>query len=71
MNDNEILEVRKQFCSQLQAIRIKKGVSVRLLAEQTSIKETKLLRVLEGKYNVNLATIILIANALGVELTIK
>lgn len=59
-------EVMKLFGSNVQNIRLSKGLTQEQLAEEAKISQVQVARIESGKLNTSISTVSAIANALGV-----
>ncbi|WP_131536986.1 helix-turn-helix domain-containing protein [Pedobacter nototheniae] len=58
--------IQKQFGDNLQKIRHNKGLSLRALAANCDIDDSKISKIENGKFNIKLSTIIELAKGLDV-----
>lgn len=62
---------RRMIGEQVKTARQGAGLTLRQLAELTGIAHNHISRIEQGRYNVNLDTLAVIANSLGITLTFK
>ncbi|TCC99985.1 helix-turn-helix domain-containing protein [Pedobacter psychroterrae] len=62
---HEALQI--QFGEHIQKIRLKKGLSLRSVAANCELDDSNISKIENGKFNVQLSTIVELAKGLGVE----
>lgn len=60
-------EIQKQFGETLGKIRREKGLSLRALARNCEIDDSKISKIENGKFNIQLSTIIELAKGLDID----
>jgi DNA-binding Xre family transcriptional regulator len=67
MSAKDYIDIQVKFGERLQKIRLEKGFSLRALAANCDIDDSKISKIENGKFNIKLSTIIELAKGLGVE----
>lgn len=67
MPKKEYSELQKQFGENLQKIRTGKKLSLRAMAANCDLDDSNISKIENGKFNVQLSTIIELANGLGIK----
>ncbi|WP_410479286.1 helix-turn-helix domain-containing protein [Pedobacter nototheniae] len=70
MSEKDYTYIQKQFGDNLQRIRHSKGLSLRALAANCDIDDSKISKIENGKFNIKLSTIIELAKGLEVSPTV-
>lgn len=64
-----IMNYREEIGSELQTLRVQKGLTVRELAEASGVHYSNIAKIENGKYNVSVDILGKVADALGYKLT--
>lgn len=67
MSGKDYTEIQKKFGDKLQKFRSAKGLSLRALAANCDIDDSKISKIENGRFNIKLSTIVELAKGLGVE----
>lgn len=67
MREKDYTEIQNKFGERLQRIRMSKGLSLRALAANCDIDDSKISKIENGKFNIKLSTIIELANGLEIK----
>ena len=68
ITSKKLLDYQKKFGLQLKKIRLRKGMSQLDLASYCNMEKTSISRIENGRTNITLKTIVLLSNALDVNL---
>lgn len=66
-----IMNYREEIGSELQTLRVQKGLTVRELAEASGVHYSNIAKIENGKYNVSVDILGRVADALGYKLTFE
>jgi transcriptional regulator with XRE-family HTH domain len=65
------MNYREEIGSELQTLRVQKGLTVRELAEASGVHYTNIAKIENGRYNVSVDILGKVADALGYKLTFE
>lgn len=67
MSGKDYTDIQTKFGEKLQKVRNEKNLSLRALAANCDIDDSKISKIENGKFNIKLSTIVELAKGLGVE----
>lgn len=65
------MSYREEIGSELQTLRVQKGLTVRELGEMCGMQHSSIVKIENGKYNVSVDILGKVADALGYKLTFE